>query len=148
MAPYSADQLTRDIDRLGLHGAVSWAGLLAGKEMQQEFRHASLLAFPSVAPSESFGLVLVEARLWGLPLVVSDWRANAEVAGNGCGGIVYQPGTDHVASLSAALNEALKREDEWPEWSRKNRERYETFFTVERFRSDFASLFASALSSN
>jgi glycosyltransferase involved in cell wall biosynthesis len=148
MAPYSADQLTRDIDRLRLQSAVSWTGLLTGEEMRQEFRHASLLAFPSVAPYESFGLVLIEAMMWGLPLVVSDWRANAEVAGNGCGGIVYKPGGDHVASLSAALDEALEREDEWPEWSRKNRERYETFFTVERFRSDFASLFASALSSN
>jgi glycosyltransferase involved in cell wall biosynthesis len=147
MSPYSADHLVRDIERLGLQDAVSWPGLRTGEEMHREFRQASLLVFPSVAPYESFGLVLVEAMMWGLPLVVSNWRANAEVAGRG-GGIIYQPGSDHVASLSAALAEALEREDEWPDWGRKNRERYESFFTAERFRSDFASLFATALARN
>lgn len=145
MSPYSADLLARDIERLGLQGAVTWPGLLMGEDLQEEFRRASLLVFPSVAPYESFGLVLVEAMMWGLPVIVSDWRANAEVAGNACGGIVYQPGSDHVASLSAALREAFDRENEWPDWRRKNRQRYETYFTVERFRSDFDSLFARAL---
>jgi glycosyltransferase involved in cell wall biosynthesis len=148
MAPYSEDRLARDIDRLGLQHAVTWAGLLTGDEMHKEFRRASLLVFPSVAPYESFGLVMIEAMMWGLPLIVSDWRANGEVAGRECGGIVYQPGPDHAASLSAALGEALERESEWPDWGKKNRERYETFFTVERFRDDFASLFATALSQN
>jgi glycosyltransferase involved in cell wall biosynthesis len=145
MAPYSADTLARDIERLELQDVVSWAGRLTGEDLQEEYRRGSLLVFPSVAPYESFGLVLVEAMMWGLPLVVSDWRANAEVAGNGCGGVVYKPGRDHVASLSAALAEALERENEWPEWSKKNRERYEAFYTVERFRSDFESLFAKVL---
>jgi glycosyltransferase involved in cell wall biosynthesis len=145
MAPYSADRLSRDIERLGLRHAVTWAGLMTGEEMQREFRRASLVVFPSVAPYESFGLVMVEAMMWALPLVVSDWRANAEVAGHGHGGIVYRPGPDHVASLSAALGEALERENEWSEWGTRNRERYETFFTVERFKADFASLFATAL---
>jgi glycosyltransferase involved in cell wall biosynthesis len=63
-----------------------------------------------------------------------------------CG--IVMAGSDHAASLSAALGEALERENEWPDWGRKNRERYEAFFTAERFRTDFASLFASALARN
>ncbi len=86
--------------------------------------------------------------MWGLPLVVSDWRANAEVVGAGCGGIVYPPGSDHIASLSAALGKALEHEGAWPEWGRRNRARYETCFTAERFRSDFASLFDATLASD
>ena len=148
MAPYSADLLSRDIVRLGLQGAVSWPGLLTGEDLQEEYRRASLLVFPSVAPYESFGLVLVEAMMWGLPLIVSDWRANAEVAGDKCGGIIYKPGPDHVASLRAALDEGLEREDQWPEWSRKNRQRYEASFTVERFRSNFESFFANIFNAN
>ena len=148
MAPYSAEQLARDIQRLGLQQVVTWAGLRKGAEMEDEFQRASMLVFPSVAPYESFGLVLIEAMMWGLPLVVSDWRANAEVVGAGCGGIIYQPGSDHIASLSAALGKALEHEREWPEWGRRNRERYETCFTAERFRSDFASLFATTLASD
>jgi glycosyltransferase involved in cell wall biosynthesis len=148
MAPYSADLLARDIDRLGLQDVVSWPGLLTGEELQEEFCRASLLVFPSVAPYESFGLAMVEAMMWGLPLVVSNWRANAEVAGQGCGGIIYQPGSDHAASLSAALTEAIVRKSEWPDWGRKNRERYETLFRVERFMSDFESLFATAVAGN
>ncbi|HEU4678030.1 MAG TPA: hypothetical protein VFS35_00825, partial [Terrimicrobiaceae bacterium] len=77
-----------------------------------------------------------------------DLEVHAEVVGAGCGGIIYRPGTDHVASLSAALARALEHESEWPEWSRRNRERYETCFTAERFKSDFASLFATALASD
>ena len=143
--PYSPDLLKREIERLGLQEKVSWPGLLIGDDLQKEYHRASLLAFPSVAPYESFGMVLIEAMMWGLPLVVSDWRANSEVAGSDFGGIVYKLGRHHVTSLAAALSEAFERESEWPAWSKRNRERYEASFTIERLKADFESFFAKAV---
>ena len=145
MAPYSADLLAYDIERLELQDKVSWPGLLTGDDLPEEYSRASLLVFPTIAPFEAFGLVLAEAMMWGMPLIVSDWRANAEVAGSDCGGIIYKPGADHVASLAAALSEAFERQPEWPAWGQRNRERYEACYTIERFKSDFESLFARAL---
>ena len=145
IAPYSSELLERDIERFGVQEKVSWPGLLIDSDLQEEYRRASLVVFSSVAPYESFGVVLIEAMMWGLPLVVSDWRANVEVAGRALGGITYEPGTDQVAALSVSLSEALERETEWPVWSKRNRERYETLFTIGRFVANFQSLFANAL---
>jgi len=141
LAPYSTEQLQADIRRLQLDDSVELAGLKTGDALFDEYRRASLFVFPSMAPYESFGMVLIEAMMFGLPLVVSDWRANAEVArGMDCGGIIYQPSENHAQALAAALRQALEQMTEWNEWGRRNRKHYETYYRINRLRENFGSL--------
>jgi len=142
ISPYSTRELKQDLARLKISHQVEVLGELSGEALHAQYRSASLLAFPSVAIYESFGLVLAEAMMWGLPLVVADWRASSEVVGSPCGGVLYQPGEDHVSSLHKALRQALDSRKDWPTWSRMNRQRYEDHFTVDRFQDDWLKLFA------
>jgi glycosyltransferase involved in cell wall biosynthesis len=62
--------LQEKAQRLGVHRDVIWAGFLEGEMKQAAFEAAEVFALPSY--SENFGIAVVEAMAWGLPVVVSD----------------------------------------------------------------------------
>jgi glycosyltransferase involved in cell wall biosynthesis len=128
LAPYTPEMLSADIKRLGLEGIVELPGVLSGRDKWSRFASADLFAFPSVAPLESFGLVLVEAMMWALPVVAADWRGASEVVGEEPGGICFKPFPDLTTGLTDALREMLRQRDQWPAWSSRNRARYEELF--------------------
>lgn len=126
LAPYTDGDLRAQIQSLGLKEAVERPGVLRDAAKWNRFARADLFVFPSVAPYESFGLVTVEAMMWALPVVISDWRGNREVLGEPPGGIVYPPN-----ALAAALREACAQRDRWAAWGQTNREVYEARFKAE-----------------
>jgi glycosyltransferase involved in cell wall biosynthesis len=125
--PYTTSTLDAAVCARGIAARVHRYGVLTGEDKWRCFGRADLFVFPSTYIGESFGLVLLEAMMWGLPIVATDWRANAEVLGGLVGGICYLPGTDHVISLTRALEEALDRRDDWPAWGARNRQRFHRF---------------------
>jgi glycosyltransferase involved in cell wall biosynthesis len=56
---------------LGIADIVRWNGALHGKALVEEYRRAGVVVLPSTRPSESFGMVLVEAMACGRPVVGS-----------------------------------------------------------------------------
>lgn len=126
LAPFTERDLRSLIKARGLKEFVERPGVLRDAPKWDRFARADLFVFPSVAPYESFGLVTVEAMMWALPVVISDWRGNREVLGEPPGGIVYRPG-----ELAAALRDAFSRREEWPAWGQTNRQVYEARFHSE-----------------
>jgi len=133
LPPYSPEELKRNIERLDLKGRVVVTGVLEGDALSQQYARAHLFVFPSIAPYESFGLVMVEAMMWALPMVVTDWRANLEVAGKNVGVIGYSTEPDMERNLANALGAALKNKDHWTDWGQRNRERYLKYYSIESF---------------
>lgn len=92
---------------LGDEGRVVFAGWLAGEAKAQTLSGASLLALPSY--QENFGICLVEAMAYGIPLVISpqvNLAPDVEEAGAG-----WIAGLD-VDSLRAALCESMQNRAE------------------------------------
>jgi len=142
--PYSEEELRETISRLGLSGTVEWCGLLRGQELDEAYRTADLFISSTVAPFESFGLVLIEAMMWGLPLVITDWRANGEVAGSGepqTGGICFPIEGDLSASLASAVDGAFEHREQWVAWGRNNRERYENLYRIDVLKENLWEYF-------
>ena len=106
----------------GVSSRIRLVGPRPPEELGAFYRAASLFVFPSVAPYESFGLVLAEAMMWGLPVVASDWRANREVLGPGSNWL-YDPA--RPPGLAGALVVALQQKAEWDACGHANRRRYE-----------------------
>jgi glycosyltransferase involved in cell wall biosynthesis len=121
LPPFSDEDLTRLISSLELQPYVEKSGVLTGRAKNEAFGRADLFAFPSVAPYESFGLVLIEAMAWGLPIVASDWRGNREVLTPEAGAIFFPVSPSPAGALEAAFEEALSRRDEWAQWGEANR---------------------------
>jgi glycosyltransferase involved in cell wall biosynthesis len=80
LPPWNQNQLSHLLQRLAITDKVVLSGVLTGEEKWQAYARADLFIFSSIAPYESFGLVLVEAMMWSLPIVATDWRGNRDVS--------------------------------------------------------------------
>ncbi|MEM1059845.1 MAG: glycosyltransferase family 4 protein [Verrucomicrobiota bacterium] len=133
LPPYGEERLAGDIRRLGLEQVVECAGLKRGGELERAYADGDLFIFSSLAPYESFGMVLIEAMRFHLPLLVTDWRANAEVAGAGqaFGGVLVPSSPDLPARLAEGLRSCLEQKDRWRDWGRRNRACFEQHYRLD-----------------
>lgn len=107
-----------------------------GRDLDAAFAAADLFAFPSRHEAESFGLVLVEALMWGLPVVASDWRAAPEVlAGDDLDVVLHATGPTMGQALEDALASMVHRAEagSLPWISKPNRLRYEQAYRDDVF---------------
>ncbi len=137
LPPYTESRLQNDIENLNLKGSVEVTGVLTGDLKWRRFVEADLYIFPTVAPQESFGRVMVEAMMWALPVVATDWRGNTEVLGDNPGGIYVPIEPDLVLNLTAALERAFEQKDNWKEWGTRNRARFLNCYDKSMVAPDF-----------
>ena len=67
----------------GLEGRVTFAGELTGSEKWDRYEAADALCFPSHHPTETFGIVLLEAMSYSLPVVATRWRGTVDIVEEG-----------------------------------------------------------------
>ncbi len=128
------------LDESGLRDRVSFPGVVTGPAKHRFFADATVFCFPSHYPAESFGVVLIEAMSFSLPIVATDWRGIPEVLGRQsddtkCGlesGILV-PVRDS-ARLASALQQILASNQDRERIGRHNRSRYLENYTIERYR--------------
>lgn len=141
LPPYTEEGLESEINMLGIRGRVDYKGVLRGNALSDAYKNADIFVFASVAPYESFGMVLIEAMHWSLPIIVTDWRGNCSVCGEGFGGVVaVKPEVDLIKSLEMGMIEAFENQEDWQSWGRRNREIYECNYKIERLRGNFLKL--------
>jgi len=129
LPPYSSAECAESCRQLGISEKVELTGLLTGERKIEQFRSAHFFVFPSIAPYESFGLTMVEAMMWGMPLVVSDWRGNREVAGPSAE--FFEVGSTMSGSLARALFRVIENPLRWEAVARETRERFKSLYRQE-----------------
>jgi glycosyltransferase involved in cell wall biosynthesis len=107
----------------GLGDRVRFAGPRVGADLDRSYLSADLLILASRV--ETYGMVVTEALVRGLPVVAADVGGVAETLGHGSGGI--RPGLlvppDDAAALAAALKAWLGDAEVRLSWRRAARER-------------------------
>lgn len=88
---------------------VKFAGWVSGKEKELNFQKAKCFVFTSLW-YETFGLVVAEAKSYGIPCIVPDECAASEMVENGKNGLVFKIGNQK--SLESALMEFEKADVE------------------------------------
>ncbi|HWR52130.1 MAG TPA: glycosyltransferase family 1 protein [Bryobacteraceae bacterium] len=76
---YGADAVVDEIERSPRRGDIELRGYVPAEALNDLYRRASLFAFPSLG--EGFGIPVLEAMAWGLPVLTSSTSALAEVSG-------------------------------------------------------------------
>lgn len=134
------ERLARErVAAYGLEDRARFLGVLSGAPKAAAFARADIFCFPTFYESETFGVVLLEAMSFGLPLVATRWRGLPSIVADGENGFlapVRDPGAvaDLLDRLLAdpALRETL---------GRKGRRIFEERFSLERYHRDMAETF-------
>jgi len=93
------------VQETGLCGKVHLTGFISKPELNNYYKNAELLFFPSLY--EGFGLPVVDAIASGLPVVVSNCSSLPEIAGNA--GLICNP--EDPADMAEKINLILSNSD-------------------------------------
>lgn len=72
----------------GLSEYVDFTGVLTGDAKYQAYLNSDIFCFPSFFDAETFGIVLLEALSFALPIICTDWRGIPDVVDDQCAFIV------------------------------------------------------------
>ena len=131
------------VKRCDLEHQVEIAGQLTGKDKWQAFAQADVFCFPTFYASETFGIVLLEAMSFALPVVATNWRGVPDIVEDG--GSRF-PGSDQrSAALAARVKELICDAELRARMGRRGREKFVREFTWEvcRQRLELAFLAVS-----
>lgn len=101
-AGYGADQILARAAASPRRGEIECTGYLSDARLADLYRRAGIFAFPSL--DEGFGMPVLEAMAWGLPVITSNGSALKEVAGDAAL-LVEARETESIAAALQALVE-------------------------------------------
>jgi glycosyltransferase involved in cell wall biosynthesis len=120
--------------RAALNERVTFLGSLTGDAKAARFADSDVFCYPTHFDAESFGLVVVEAMQFSLPVVATRWRGVPSVVADGESGMLV-PARD-PERLAAALGILLEQPELRRRMGRRGRELYLDRFTEERYRRE------------
>ena len=81
-----------------LENRIEWFGHIQYKQMGNYYQFADVFIFPTL--EDVWGLVAVEAMMFGKPILCSQWAGAAEIVANGENGYIFDPhDSDKLAEL-------------------------------------------------
>jgi rhamnosyl/mannosyltransferase len=119
-----------------------FAGRVSEEEKIALLRNCSLFVLPSHLRSEAFGMVLVEALMFGKPLVTCEIGSGTSFVNlNNETGFVVPP--NNPTSLAHSINIILGDKNLADKMSISARQRYEQFFSGTALGKEYANLYKS-----
>jgi rhamnosyl/mannosyltransferase len=129
--------------RLGL-STVVFAGQVTDEEKVALLKQCRALVLPSHLRSEAFGMVLVEASMFGRPMITCDIGTGTSfVNADGETGLVVPP--ESPEALVGAMNMLLANEDACRQFGAAARLRYERLFSGPALGRAYAELYREVL---
>jgi glycosyltransferase involved in cell wall biosynthesis len=119
-----------------LQTVVEFRGVVTGSAKTELFRAVDIFCFPSHYASESFGVVLIEAMSFSLPIVATRWRGIPEVTGEEGSFLVEVRDPE---ALARRLGELLQSPELRAKMGRNNRQRFLERFTMQTYRNGMAT---------
>ena len=121
-------KLMNEIKVKELGQCVTFCGRKVDDEKWAHYRGADIFCFPTHYRHESFGNVLLEAMMFELPVVSTDWRGVSAIVQEGVTGFLAE--IKSPARVAARLEQLLADEKLRIRMGRKGRERYLEKFTL------------------
>jgi len=126
----------------GLEDRVSLAGELTGSDKWEQYESADAFCFPSHHPTETFGIVLLEAMSFSLPVVATRWRGTVDIVDEGETGylVPVQDATAFADRMADLVRDPAAR----LQMGERGRRKFEAQYSLERYHEDLLRVFQSA----
>lgn len=127
------------IDAHQLNDVICFLGVKTGAEKYGIYKKSNIFCFPTFFECETFGVVNLEAMMFSLPIVATQWRGLSEVVREGENGMLCPiKNAEAIANaLMFLINNPQKRID----MGRKGRELFEQNYTLEIFKKNIIETF-------
>ena len=129
------------IERYALSEEISFPGELQGKEKFRYYAVSDMLCFPTFYEDETFGLVLLEAMQYELPVIATKWRGIPTVVQDKVNGILID--IKDPVGLADAIEELVKNSRKRRRFGLKGREIYLRNFTLDHFHDNIQKCFST-----
>ena len=124
---------------LSIADRVHLPGSLTGDDKWQAYADADVFCFPTFYEAETFGIVLIEAMSFGLPVVATRWRGIPEIVDDERTGFLVDP--HDAASVANRLEELHDDPTRRRQLSEAGRTKFLQEFTVDRYRQRMEQVF-------
>jgi glycosyltransferase involved in cell wall biosynthesis len=133
----SKEMFQQKVNELGLEKNVFYLGKKFGDEKKDIFLNSDIFVFPTFYHNETFGLVNVEAMMYGIPVISTDEGGITDIVEDGVTGYIVNK--EDSADL---INKIIKLIDKEKRISMgiKGRARFEEKFTLEIFEEKIANI--------
>ena len=132
-------QIKSFIKEKKLSDNITFTGVLTGQEKWQAIRQSDIFCFPTFYESESFGNVLVEAMMFELPVVTTNWRAVPGIVIHKQTGLIVPP--QDSQSLAQALEELLNNPEKRKKLGQAGRQRFLKEYQLQTFADRLQKVF-------
>ncbi|NJB68663.1 rhamnosyl/mannosyltransferase [Desulfobaculum xiamenense] len=133
------------VDALELGCRVSLPGRVSDEELRRHWSEATVFCLPSIERTEAFGVAMVEAMAYGLPVVSTDIPGSGVgfVNHHGVTGLVVPPGDASALAdaIGTLLDDAAGREA----MGRAARKRFDEFFHIGPVRESVSDVYGELL---
>lgn len=135
------DSFQQQVAELGIADRVTFLGEIQNEETTSYYRAANVFALPSVARSEAFGIVQIEAMAAGTPVINTRLDSGVpSVSLDGITGLTVAP--RDARALSSALRQLLDDPDEARAFGEAGQLRAAEKFSVSRMCEDTLRLYS------
>lgn len=137
------EDLGKQTEKLGINEKVHFLGTVETDDLKSAFNDCDIFVLPSVTRAECFGLVQLEAMVYGKPVINTSLpTAVPEVSLDGVSGITVEPG--NVDALAEAINKLVSdkafREECGRAAKKRCQEHYSLDIMQERIRSAYQKM--------
>lgn len=118
---------------------VKYLGVITGDEKKNAFASADVFCFPSFFVAESFGIVLLEAMQFKLPIIATRWRGIQSIVKDSVNG--YLVDIKNAEQISIAVKSFYYNRSLLKVMGEKSRLLYDDEYTINRYIQQIAVVF-------
>lgn len=135
------ESLEAKVVTLGLSDRFFFVGRIEDEDLPTYYEMSNLFCLPSIAKSEAFGIVQVEAMAYGKPIVATDIAGSGTgwVNAEGISGLNAAP--ENAKDLAEKIDLILRNDSVEKEYGIAALERYQNLFTQDKMVSDCLGMY-------
>ncbi|WP_027720315.1 glycosyltransferase [Maridesulfovibrio zosterae] len=140
-------RISKEVEKLGLSERVYLPGHITDQELFSLMQKASVFCLPSIDRAEAFGMVLLEAMRYGVPIV------STEISGSGTGWVNEHGGTGIVVppadsqALKIAIKTIISNPQQAQRYGQAGKAKLENNFKIDQISSQIDDIYQSAITS-